>query len=347
MAWAQATAADYIDMLRLLTAFATGTVNAHTAGGAWIDGTSGVVSTSDRWTQLTNGSLQPSLPGSGSATDGELYLQGQGSSGTDQIIIGMQTYRNAGNNVFGIRNAGYTAFDNTLAFGTMPGLSILARVALADVSFNCFFWVNSRRIIVAARIGTTDILWNMGYILPFGTASQYPYPLLITGSVQDDSYNFQQNNFGQSCMPDPCPAGASIRWVDGTWQAIQHYNNNTATRSTAISGAGANPYVFWPLRDNTTSDGAETDNTGSEIAVFQLYSSVTEIVSNSQINAFPLYPVVLENANQLIGQMDGLYVVPGQGLSAGDTITVGSDTYDVFHNTWRTEFPDFFVMKRA
>lgn len=345
MAWAQAVAADYIDMLRLMTAFATGTINAHTAGGAWIDGTNAVVGVSEKWTKLTNGSLQPSLPGSGSATDGELYLQGQGSSGTDQIIIGMQTYRNVGNNVFGIRNAGYTAFDNTLTFLTMAGLSNLARVALSDSSFNCFFWVNSRRIIIAARIGITDILWNLGYGLPFATANQYPYPLLITGSVQDDTYNFQQNNFGQSCLPDPCPNGASVRWIDGTWLAIQHYQSNNASRPSALTNS--NPYLFWPLRDNSVSDGAEIDNTGSEANLFLSYSASSQIVSSSQINAYPLYPVILENASQLIMQIDGLFVVPGQGLSPGDTLTVGSDTYDVFHNTWRTEFPDFFVMKRA
>jgi hypothetical protein len=345
MAWAQATAADYIDMLRLLTAFATGTINAHTAGGVWIDGTNAVVGTSDKWTKLTNGGSQPALPGSGSATDGELYLQGQGSSGTDTIIVGMQTYRNAGNNVFGIKGRGYTTFDNTLTFDTMPGLSPPAFVALSDTSFTCFFWVNSRRIMIAARIGTTDILWQFGYPLPFATASQYPYPLMITGSVQDATYNFQQNNYGQSCMPDPCPNGCQVRWIDGTWLTVQHYNNNNAARANALSNS--NPYMFQPLRDNSTTDNAETDNTGSEIVIFTQFAANTEIVSITEISALPLYPVVLTNANQLIAQVDGLYVVPGNGLSAGDTLTVGSDTYDVFHNTWRTEFPDFFAMKRA
>lgn len=345
MAWAQATADDWIDMLRLLTSFATGGVNAHTAGGKWIDGTSGVVGSSDVWTQLTNGGLQPSLPGSGSATDGELYLQGQGSSGTDQIIVGMQTYRNVGNNVFGIKLQGYTAFNNTLAFATMPGVSPPCFTALANVSFNCFFWVNGRRIMVAARIGTTDILFGFGYMLPFATANQYPYPLVIHGSVQDITFNFQQNNFGQSSMPDPCTNGCQFRWVDGTWITVQHYNSANASRPSALNNTNA--YMFWPLRDNTVSDGAETDNTASEAALFTSYSAVSQIVSSSQISAFPLYPVILENANQLIGQMDGLFVVPGQGLSAGDTITVGSDTYDVFHNTWRTEFPDFYCIKRG
>lgn len=345
MAWAQATADDWIDMLRLLTSFATGSINAHTAGGKWIDGTSGVVPSADRWTQLTNGGGQPSLPGSGHATDGELYLQGQGSSGTDQIIVGMQTYRNVGNNVFGIKIQGYTAFDNTLTFATMPGVSPPCFTAMEIVSFNCFFWVTGRRIMVAARIGTTDILFEFGYILPFATANQYPYPLMISGSVQDATYNYQQNNFGQSSMPDPCPNGCQIRWVDGTWLTVAHYNNNNAARTSALTNANA--YMFQPLRDNSATDGAENSNVASELALFTQYSAASQIISSSEIGAYPLYAVILTNANQLVGQVDGLFVIPGQGLSAGDTVTVGSDTYDVFHNTWRTEFPDFFCIKRA
>lgn len=346
MAWAQATTTDWIDMLRLLKAYVTGTVNAHTAGGAWIDGTNSTVPTADRWTALTNGSLQPALPGSGFATDGDLYLQGQGSSGTDQIIVGFQTYRNVGNSVFAMHLAGYTAFDNTLAFLTMPGLSgITPRVALSNTSFNLFLWVNARRIMAVCRVGTTDICFHLGYILPFATASQYPYPLMISGSVQDDTYNFQQNNFGQSCIPDPCPNGCALRWIDGTWVTVTHYGNNNGARNIALTNA--NPYVFWPLRDNTTTDGVEVDTAFSEFNLFTQYSATNNIISPSQISAYPLLPVTLENASQLIGVVDGMYVVPGQGLSAGDTISDGTNTYDVFHNTWRTEFPDFFCVLRA
>lgn len=345
MAWAQATATDWIDMLRLLTSWVGGSINAHTAGGAWIDGTTGVVPLADRWSQLSNGGSQPSLPGSGFATEGELYLQGPGSSGTDEIIVGMQTYRNVGNNVFGINLQGYTAFDNTLTFATMAGVSPPVHIALDKVSFNCFFWVTGRRVMVVARIGTTDIMFHFGYILPFATASQYPYPLMIAGSVMDTTYNYQQNNFGQSSLPDPCVNGCYIRWVDGSWIPTPHFSSNSASRGSALTNA--TPYMWWPLRDNSVSDGAEVSNAASELALFTQYTALTQIVSSSQIDAYPLYPVTLENPAQLVGQVEGLFVVPGQGLSAGDTITIGGDTYDVFHNTWRTEFPDFFCIKRS
>lgn len=346
MAWAQVNPDDFIDMLRLLKSFALGSINAHTAGGKWIDGTSGTVPTADRWTALTNGGSQPALPSSGSASDGELYLQGQGSSGTDQIVIGFKTYRNVGNNIFGFQISGYSSFDNTLTFTTMPGAQPTpVNVALSDSAFTAFFWVNARRIMAVARIGTTDICFYAGYILPYATVSQYPYPLYIAGSEIDVNQNYQQNNFGTSCFPDPCPNGSFLRWVDGSWLSIFNYLSNNANRQQAIGSQGT--YGIWPLRDCSGSDGADASVTLNEQATFQQYLSTSAFISSAGISAYPLFPCVLHSGSQLIGQADSIYVIPGQGLAAGDTITVSSDTYDVFHNTWRTEFPDFFCVKRA
>lgn len=346
MAWAQVNPDDFIDMLRLLTSYALGSINAHTAGGKWIDGTSGTVPTGDRWTQLTNGGSQPSLPGSGSATDGELYLKGQGSSGTDQIIVGFQTYRNVGNNIFGFQISGYSSFDNTLTFTTMPGaLPTPVNVSLSDSTFTAFFWVNARRIMVVARIGTTDILFSVGYILPYATVSQYPYPLFISGSEINNGQNYQQNNFGTSSFPDPCAGGAYLRWVDGTWLPIFNYQNANAQRAQAIGSQGT--YGVWPLRDCSGSDAADANTNLNELAIFQSYTGATAFISSAGISAYPLFPCVIHSGSQLIGQGDGIYVIPGQGLSAGDTVTVSSDTYDVFHNTYRSEFPDFYCVKRA
>jgi len=331
-------------MLRKMKLFATGGVNANTAGGDWQAG-SGVVGAGDVWTALTNGGSQPALPGSGTATDGELYLQGQGSDVTDEIIIGFKTYRNAGNTVYGIMSAGYSAFDDTLTFTTMPGASTPAYSAWSITSFTAYFWVNSRRIIVAARIGTSDILIHSGFVLQYGTRSQYPYPLLVSGTTQDDTYNLGQNNFGQSSLPDPCPNGAWLRWVDGSWKKIQHFSNNSATRSTARSSGSE--FAVWPQVDVSVSDNAEVSTSYSEDNLFEGFSSTGAQISSAEIGVYALFPCLVHSASQLAAQLDGIYVVPGLGLTAGDTITVGGTTYDVFHNTYRSEAADFIAVKRA
>lgn len=344
MAWAQATATDWIDMLRLLKSFATGGINAHTAGGAWIDGTSGVVPSGDVWSALSLGAGMTALPGSGSATDGEFYLQGQGSDPADQIIIGFQTYRNAGNGVFGVRMRGYTAYNSLLTFSNMPGVSPQGQAAFANSSFNCFFWVTSRRIMAVARIGTTDILIHSGFPQIFGTRSQYPYPLFIAGSVLDETFNTAQNNFGQSCLPDPAGTTAYLRWVDGTWQNVAHYTGAGATRAQQRVGT---TYSIWPQRDVAVTDGSDNSLVDNEDTLFEAFASTARQVSSSEISAYPLLPCILHTNGQVIGQLEGLYMVPGLGLNSGDTISDGTDTYDVFKNTWRSETVDFFCIRRT
>lgn len=344
MAYASGTCTDFIDFLRKLKGYATGAVDPATdpeiTGGI-------IVPMADRWTALGLGGGMTALPGSGSATDGEYYLQGPGSNPADQIIGGIQTYRNVGNGVFGFRMRGFTQYNSALTFSTMPGVSPQAQVALSNSSFNCWFWVSARRIMACARIGTTDILFHLpGFIQQYGTRSQYPYPMFFSGSVIDETFNTAQNNFGQSCLPDPCGTCSYLRWVDGTWQNVPHYTGTSASRGAArvVNTAG---YCIWPQRDNTIDDGSNNSSVDNEDTLFEGFTSTARQVSSSEIAAYPLLPCILHSPNQLIGQIEGLFVVPGLGLNSGDILTDGTYTYDVFKNTWRSETIDFFAVRRV
>lgn len=342
MAYASGTVPNFIDFLRKLRGYAAGTVDPATDSEI----TSGIiVPTGDRWSVLSLGGGMTALPSSGSATDGEFYLQGQGSDPADQIIIGFQSYRNVGNAIFGFRMKGYSAYNNLLNFFNMPGVSPQTQVALSNASFRCWFWVTSRRIMAVCRVGTTDILFHSGFILQLGTRSQYPYPLMIAGSVMDETFNTAQNNFGQSSLPDPCNAGCYLRWVDGTWQQVRHYQNQDPNRGQArVTG---DQYAIFPQREVTADDGSTTDQVDNEDTLFEQFTSTGRQVSSSEIGAYPLLPCLFHSATQLIGQIDGLYMVPGLGLNSGDTISDGTFTYDVFKNTWRSETADFYCIRRT
>lgn len=342
MAYASGTCTDWIDFLRKLKGYAAGTVDPATdpeiTGGI-------IVPVADRWTVLTLGGGMTALPGSGSATDGEFYLQGPGSDPADAIIVGFKSYRNAGNSIYGVKLKGYAAYDNTLTFDTMPGaLPTPACVALGNASFNVWFWVTGRRIMALARIGTVDVLLHAGFIQQFGTRGQYPYPLMIAGSVIDTTWNTNQNNFGQSCLPEPCQNGASIRWVDGTWQKLDAFAGTSATRGFAKTTL---TYAIWPLTNTTTTDNAEAVTTDNEDLLFGSFSSTGRQLSNSEISAYAMFPCILHKVDQLIGQIEGLYACPGLGLNSGDTFNDGTYTYDVFKNTWRNEAVDFYCIRRV
>jgi len=351
MPWAKGTADDFIDFLRKVRDFASGSLDPLTDPD--FDDGSGVVPSAEQWIVLTNGAGMTNIPGSGFATDGEVYLQGPGSDPSDEIIVGFKTYRNAGANIFGWKMRGFTAFDDGLDWDTLPGLSPQVLAAFDDASFTIYIWVNARRIMALARIGTTDILVHLGFIQQFGTRNQYPYPLLIGGSVVDDTISFQTNHFGHSCMPDPCGLGAQLRWVDGTWQEVNNFTGTSAFRNQARESTG---YVMWPQRDPVTSaDGSVIGSQDiSENGIFENFNSGTApYVSSSEIDAHTLFSCVLASnlpAPAAIGRVDGLFTMFGLGLIKGDTLTDSSESpavvYDVFGNTWRSEPPDFFAIRR-
>lgn len=351
MAWAKGSADDFIDFLRKVRDYASGSIDPLTDPD--FDDGSGVVPSDEQWTVLVNGALMTNIPGSGMATDGEVYLMGPGSDPDDEIIVGFKTYRNVGANIFGWKLRGFTAFDDALDWDTLPGLSPESRAAFDDASMTIWIYVNARRIIAVARIGTTDILVHMGFIQQFGTRQQYPYPLLISGSVVNTTISFQDNHFGQSCLPDPCDNGAYLRWVDGTWQEVANYSGTSAQRGSARVSTG---FVCWPHRQPMTSeDGNLTGPRDiSEDAFFEGFNTGSApYMSSSEIDAYALFPcTIMTNTTQnaLIGRVDGLYVSFGLGLIKGDTITDSSESppvvYDMFGNTWRTEPIDFFGIRR-
>lgn len=341
MAWAKGTATDFMEFLRNFRDYAAGIIDPASHGT--ID--QGIqVPTDDRWAIQTNGAGQPDIPGSGFATDGEVYLIGPGSDPADEICIGFKTYRNVGNNIYGWEIKGFTQFNSALTWTTLPGVSPSCYAAFDDAVFNCHFWVNRRRIMALAVVGTTPILVHAGFVQQFGTRGQYPYPLLIGGSVSGITLNFQVNHFGQSCFPDPCENGGYLRWVDGSWNMVNNYTGSNSQRGTARAGGAG--YRLWPLVTAPTAVNA-VSTTGNEENILEQYSPTGIQVSSSEVEAFPLIPVVLHSTTQLIGRIDGLYSTPGLGLLTGDTITdPDTNEYDVFSNTWRTESIDYFAILR-
>lgn len=350
MAYATGTAEDFIDFLRLLRDYASGVIE---PGGSPTSGLTGgePVPSADQWTVLVNGSEMPSVPSSGSATDGQVFLQGPGSDPSDAIIVGISTFRNTGANIYAWSMRGFTAFNSALTYQTLPGTSPSVFAAFDDAPFDVWFWVDRRRIMALARIGTTDILVHLGFIQQFGTRNQYPYPLLIAGSQDRFTASFQTNNYGQSCLPDPCDNGAQLRWVDGSWQEYSNYSGNSSNRSDARKATGN---VLWPHRNSSSNaDGIDSDTAaGNEDAIFESFQvNSSRVISSTESGVYTLLPAVLTNGTQLVGRVDGLYAVYGLGLVSGDIITDNTQSpgviYDVFANTWRTEPVDFFAVRRS
>lgn len=349
MAYAIGTADDFVDAARKLRDFASGSLDPTTHPD--FSAGSGMVPGPQQWTVETNGGGQPTLPGSGSATDGEVYLTGPGG-GADEIYVRFRTYRDVGSGVFNWEIRGATDFLDSELFEDQTNSSPPAYFALANSTMNVWFFVNGRRIIAVLQSGTTFECCYMGFLNEFSTAVQWPYPLFVGGSANIQLRSISDNNYGHSCVPDPAEDAAHIRWVDGTWYDVSNYFGSGTSRPHQTTRN------IWPysLPDLTAPDHGQGPHTPSTVfsaeSVWRNFGGISRRIISSFTGSFPLLPCMLamdDVAPQagVFGELDGIRAVYGEaGLNAGDTITEGSDTYIVFSNTWRSELADFFVVKQ-
>lgn len=274
-------------------------------------------------------------------TLGEIILKGTGTSGTDAIYVGVRLYSVGGADTYGWSLQGFTAFTGA-AFMNQPGAITgqIPCIPLWNDSIKYWFFVNSRRIIVVAQVSTIYVAAHLGYILPYGTPGQWPYPLCIGGSnVTDSFYNvprYSDTSGNMSVCFNPVSGATNssplcIRTADGVWHRLWNSSNGitppgqTSQQLTVANGV-------WPYNERNQSG-----------AVGWFY------LRPNQAGDTPLLPLRLcrPDTPDLLGIFDGAKYVSGVLNSSEDTVADGSDTYIIFQNTFRTTFSDFFAVLEA
>lgn len=343
MAYAIGTASGFIDMLKKLRDFADGTLDPTGTMGDEADFSAGVaVPTAEQWVVEAE-----TIPESGNASDGEVFLRGPGG-GSDNIYVNFQTYRDTGLFNWGIRGAlGYSAMDT---YATQLQTSKEVNFALTNATMDVWFYVNGFRIMAVAQIGSNYTCMYAGFFNQYATAAQYPYPMIVGASVNSRTIANTDNTYYHSCMPDPPLNGAVYRWADGNWYDVENYTSTTRSKTENLR-------TLWPYTQNFLPGPAHSQGTHvleADIAPAGLWGFSAGASSLRLSSAFTgdktFFPVVLHSDQVtdfgVIGELDGLYGVYGEvGDNNEDTVTVGSDTYRIFQNTWRTEPFDWFAVK--
>ena len=348
MAFAVGTATGFIDMLKKLRDYAIGTLDPTGTMGDEADfSAGGAVPTAQQWVVE-----EETIPESGNASDGEVFLRGPGG-GADNIFLNIQTYRDTGLFNWGIRGAlGYSTADD---YDTQLQSSPEVNFALLNSSMDVWFHVNGRRIVAVAQIGSNYTAMYGGFINQYATSAQYPYPMMVGGSVTGRAVPATTSSYAQSCMPDPCVNGAQIRWADGTWYTINNYTGGGATRQKVSTNSRA----IWPYASPTVTAAVHsqgnhilsTDFDHADIWGFAASASSPRL-SSTFTGERTIYPcaVVFDGvapANIVVGELDGMFAVYGEpGDTNESTLTIGGDTYRVWENTWRTEPFDWFAVKQ-
>lgn len=302
MAYETGTATDYLDLLEKLRTFLTTNASLVAAG--------------DNWTELKYVG----------GANREVYLRGPGAAGGDQIFVNIATAEIPASSVYQWAIYGATGFNTAQPVNLQPGVCTEPKyLALWNGSMKYWFIANGRCFKVIAKVSTTYHAAYAGFGIPYATPSEYPYPLVIGGSVSLSTQAYSvatdaARNFWSPGVQSVNADGStlSMRLVDGVWPKF-------ANKAVSLTPS----YFTAPYRS--------------------LLIDTDKRLRGSLDGSYSLVPIVMytktAGAKNCYCELDGVYYVSGFGNGSENIINIGGVDYLVVQNVYRTGEDDYAAFK--
>lgn len=221
-----------------------------------------------------------------------------------------------------------------------------------------WFYVNDRRFVVVAKCSTNYMSCHAGFILPWGTPAEYPFPIYVVGDFHEKStwsFNYSarrmfvdpglwtSNQFG-----DPL-ANGYVRSPTGIWYPVGNQGRSSNTNYPTSYGKGQRAFS-WPYHNGYGGHNGSGLNYNPESWAGNLAANDSAWAGESMVptqqNERALFPVMLVPGDQAaFGVLDGVYAVGGTGLSTEQLITIGARNFRAFQNIQRNSPDDFFCVE--
>lgn len=222
MAYETGVATHYRDLLARFRAFVTGHASLVAAGQAWQE---------RRWVEQ--------------ATTQELILQAPGLSGGDEIYCGLYSQETATSDLYQWKVLGYTGYLSGANFAGQPGASSDHYLSLWNSPMNYWLVANGRRAILAVKVSSRYMLMHLGFLMPYATPSQFPYPFFVSGT---DSYQYGGRRWSEVSTV----WNGQLRNLAGSWLAPSRYPSSVAYK---YSPGNVYPLTSRVLYDSTAIHG--------------------------------------------------------------------------------------------
>lgn len=267
-----------------------------------------------------------------------LAVTGPGSVGSEQPKVSIQTAFNTGANAYGWALGAYPQYDSGLPFSQQILNSPLTYYLLWDGPMNYWFYVNNRRFIVVAKIGTHYMSLYAGFFLPYSLPAEYPFPYYIGASyVSLQPYNL--NNSGvRSCADPGLNAAFFMRRAGADWAAFGNCEN---TFNVLDSYAAREDAIMWPYR-NFSIEGRIESTTDIAWSYFQRMRPLAN-------GRMPLWQCTIMDARDrtIQGILDGVFATSGFGRVPEQTVTVGLQNYRLFIAASKDTPKHYFAIEEA
>ena len=318
MAWETGTAANHVDLFNKIRNFLTTNTD--------------LVADGQNWTQELG-------PTGTLVHEDQITLRGPGLTGTDNIYFGMQTLENPGADTYNLQFWGHAGFSATLPSREQPLTSPDAYVLTWNQPMTYWIVGNGRRWMLAVKVATVYSTAYCGFFLPYGTPSEYPFPMTVAGIALNNtrwSSEDQRNRFFAS-------PGYNTFWTyypDNVWRRIANYDNRSNYYDPEYGNNSGSPGYVFPTRayDNGAFYGpSDEDVTNNADKCFDGSYLMRDLTIMSSADGGPYHA--------MMGVMDGAYWVPGRENSPENIITKDGVDHLVVQNLFRNGFRDYMTLR--
>jgi len=282
-----------------------------------------------------------------------LHIRGDGAGAGREVYLEIRAVADAPSGYYAWRAKGATAYVSGAAEGLQPGSfsTTDAYFNLSNGTIDYWFFVNDRRVIVVAKIGSVYVSAHYGFFLPFATPEQYPFPLYVAGNYGLLETPNEANSANRFFI-DPGGSlttrrSAYMRDPSGLWQSVVNQVYSGANDNSLQTGQGPSCFVYPAQMGEVGTSASYLGWTiGASINGAAGGGSQDSFVPTAQ-NEHALWPVSLHSrAGPPYGSLDGVYMIFGTGLSSEQLITIGSREFMVFQNIGRSSSNDFMAVER-
>jgi hypothetical protein len=256
-----------------------------------------------------------------------------GNDGGSAILVGAHAFQRTDVDYFDWELCAFTGFSAELPFYQQPGYHGRLWLPLLNSSIAYWFVADGRHAKVVAKVGTQYETAYLGFLEPYFTPEQLPYPIALGGSLALGTTQPYWNNVGfrhsnstnahrafthsdGNVANDLYYSEARARRLDGTWAAF------FASHADVFTSPAADEGWLWPLSQGMTNLDVCIDG------------------------SYALFPVVLSDSTpNHWGQFAGVSVLTGQGLSAETLIRIGAVDHLAVPNITRTDRNDYLAVR--
>ena len=226
MAWTSGTATDYLDLLARLKQFVT----------------TDMLPANERW------QVMRWVPG----PPAELVLKGVGLAGMDEIYVAIQS--EVGVDYGNWKMRGYVGFNPAVNFDSQYNCSGVFYSCLMSTVMPYWIVANGRRIVMVAKTGNYYEMMHLGLFLPYATPGQYPYPLLVGGSI-NSSNRWSSLPTGRNHLPKSMGYSGAHFLATGVWTSTSYMWPSSWASSARECPDGTYPLIPYIINGLGEMDG--------------------------------------------------------------------------------------------